>query len=518
LERLSKFLDAAERPLLVGAAIAVGLYLGELAGLWASLGVEGPVGVLAAAFDAIFVLDLFLRMLAGRLDYLRTPWFVIDLVCALPALTTLGGPRLLEGLRFVRMFRLLRALRLLRSLRVLRVLRAFEYAGETRESRTFDRVLRFAVLGYAALFVGLLLVARGDGTSGVIVAVEGRPIGETLTLTMQGAKGTRDLVVYPDALAHNGDKVELWFVFGSLLGMALLLVVSQYQIPAVFSKQVRALLNVALPRQVAEWFLTHPDSYDRDVRMPATVVFCDITGFTAASEGLALEELKRHLEKALDCVVEAHLGHDLIVDKFIGDAVMSFRGGNLVDGTPEDHAYRVVRGALEGAMAIERMNDPYFKAVKLGGSSGSSLLIGTFGTSKRLSYTILGDRVNLASRLEGACGALGVRSLFCGETRRLCGDRGDLVWRRVGRLTVSGKLEHVAAFEVFDSGEDTTWLPAFDAALSAWEAGRFDEAAAGFAAVDAARPGGDGLSRTYRKRLPVQPVPADWSPVLETRK
>ncbi len=516
--RLSKFLDAAERPLLVAAGLAVGLYLGDLAGAWLALGVSDAVSVVGAVLDAVFVLDLVLRLVSGRLAYVRTPWFVVDLVCALPALTTFGGPTLLEGLRFVRMFRLLRALRLLRSLRVLRVLRAFEYAGETQESRRFDRVLRFAVLGYAGLFVGLLLVARGEGNGGRIVAVEGRPVGDTLTVTVEGARSTRELEVPATVLAENGDRIELWFVLGSLLGMALLLVVSQFQIPAVFSKQVRALLNVALPRQVADWFLAHPDAYDQDVRMPATVVFCDITGFTSASEGLPLEELKRHLEGALDAVVEAHLAQDLIVDKFIGDAVMSFRGGNLVYGSPEDHAVRVVRGALDGALALQRREDPYFKSVKLGGSSGSALLIGTFGTSKRLSYTILGDRVNLASRLEGACAGLGVRSLFCSDTRRLCGDQAGLVWRRVGRLTVSGKLEEVEAWEVFDAAEDGGWISLFDAALTAWDAGRLDEASSGFTAADGARPGGDGLSRTYLRRMPTRPVDGDWSPVLETRK
>jgi hypothetical protein len=236
-----QLIDVAERPLLAASVLAVLVYLGELAGVWTAWGVAEPVHLLALGLDVAFLIDLGAKLLVERRDYVRGPWFVVDLVCALPILATVGAPPALEGLRFVRMFRLLRALRLLRSLRTLRLLRLFDYTvGETLETRRFDAVLRVSVLAYAATFVALVQVAR-----------------ERVT-----------------APAFGADELELWFVFGSLLGMALLLLLSQYQIPAVFSRQVRALLNVALPHQVADWFLAHPDAYDQDTRGPATVVFC----------------------------------------------------------------------------------------------------------------------------------------------------------------------------------------------------------------------------------------------------
>jgi adenylate cyclase len=233
---------------------------------------------------------------------------------------------------------------------------------------------------------------------------------------------------------------------------------------------------------------------------------------------MPLEELKTHLEQALDAVVEAHIAQGLLIDKFIGDAVMSFRGGNLVEGTPEDHAYRVVRGALDGAKALADLGDPWFSAIKVGGASASDILIGTFGTSKRLSYTVLGDRVNLAARLEASCNGLGVTNLFCDQTRALVGDASDIVWRRIGSVRVQGKTESVVAFEAFDHEAAPAWLPAFHEALDQWEQGDVALAARGFEAVHEAH--GDALSALYALACDAlaDGLPEGWEPVLVTRK
>lgn len=472
-------IEKTEAPLLWLAGVAVVGYLMDLNGLWSGWGLQSAYEVSALVIDLVFVGDLVVKTAVGGRAYLRSPWFVVDLVCALPALATVWTAlSSLQGLRFVRMFRLLRALRMLRVLRAMRMIRMVKLAGETPEQRTYQRVLVAAVLGYAALFVAL--VSSGDGDA----------------------------------------QRELWLVVGSLLGMGLMLLVTRFQVPAMFSQQVRQLLNVALPGRVAEHFMSNPEAYDHSVRMPATVIFCDIKGFTSTVERIPLEELKSNLEAALDAVVDAHLAQDLLIDKFIGDAVMSFRGGNLVEGDASEHAYRVVRGALDGARALAALGNPYFSEIKVGGASASDALIGTFGTSKRLSYTILGDRVNLAARLEGSCNAFGVGNLFCDRTRSLIGDTSDLSWRRVGAIRVQGKQESTVAWEVFDADQPTDWIAGFDAALAQWEAGRPAEALAGFRAVLEARPE-DGPSALYAEACEVLVaggVPDGWEPVLATKK
>jgi len=470
-------IDRAEVPLLWLAGVAVALYLLDLAGVWSAYGLSSAYNLAALLIDLVFVADLTVKLVTLRRSYVTTPWFLVDLLCALPVLSTAWQAlQALQGLRFVRMFRMLRALRLLRVLQAIRILRVVRVAGQTPEQRRYQRVLGLSVVAYAAVFVALVGLGGGDSER------------------------------------------ELWLVVGSLLGMGLMLVVTRFQIPALWSQQMRQILNVALPEPVAAHLMRHPESYDVSVRMPATVIFCDIKGFTSAVERMPLEELKTHLEGALDAVVEAHIGQGLLIDKFIGDAVMSFRGGNLVEGTPEEHAYRVVRGALDGAIALAALNDPWFSAIKVGGASAPDILIGTFGTSKRLSYTVLGDRVNLAARLEASCNGLGVDTLFCDHTRALVGDAADIVWRRIGAVRVQGKTEAVEVYEAFDAAHAPAWLDAFHEALDQWQRAEVAEAGKGFQAMHEAH--GDALSAHYVLACDAlsDGLPDGWEPVLVTRK
>src|SRR5581483_3130147 len=161
--------------------------------------------------------------------------------------------------------------------------------------------------------------------------------------------------------------------------------------------------------------------------------------------------LSAHLEAAMDRLAGELVKHDLIIDKFIGDAVMSFRGGPLVSGDLADHAYRSVRAALDSIKALSALNDRYFHRVKIGGAAANDCLIGAFGTSARLSYTILGDAVNLAARLEPASEQCGTQNLFCETTYQLCAKRPDLTWRRWGRIRVVGKSEPIGVHEAFNT-------------------------------------------------------------------
>ncbi len=480
-------IERSEQPMLFLAAVAVVIYLMELKGVWIGLGIEQPYLYGALAIDVLFVIDLLVKVAVQGRTYIMGPWFLIDFFSSLPILAHLTMVPL-RGLRFVRTFRLFRVLRALRALRVLRTLRVLdtELGGpssdlEAREQSRLDRALSVIVLGYVAFFVG---VTAGGQTS-------------------------------------NSD--EFWLVLGSVVGMCVMLVVVRFLLPTIAARQVRGLLNVALPHQVAAHFLEDPDSYDRTVSGPATIIFCDIAGFTTAVETLGddTDTLKKHLEAAMDAIVEAHIEQDMIVDKFIGDAVMSFRGGEHVNGTAEEHAARVVLGALAGARALREQNNPMFKSVKTGGASAVDALIGTFGTQRRLAYTILGDRVNLAARLEGACSKVGANNLFCARTKQLTEGVKQITWRRIGYLSVTGKQEHIEAFEAYEAGVDVSWVGDFEAAVSLFESSDFKRALAAFEAVDAKRTHGDGPSRTYIaacRQFMTEGTSEDWRPVLVTRK
>jgi adenylate cyclase len=527
---LKAWTERLEMPIIALAAVAVGLYLAGLGGVWTQLGVDGPIRTLSLAIDLVFVADLVIKIYALRGEYLRSPWFVIDAISAVPVLSSIQlAPTSFTALRFVRGFRLFRVLGALRVLRSLRMLRALQLGKkESNESPSFKRTLVAAVVIYTALFLAIVTVVRHSSPEGHVVAIDGVPLDGPIALTIEDAQGQQtELEIDPRAAFATAERAELLLVLGSVLGMLLVLVVVRFQIPDITTRHVRALLNVALPRQVARHFLENASAKPYEelyVRMPATVMFADIRGFTSTVEQLGgdLLTLKRHLERAMDAVVDVHLQQDLIVDKFIGDAIMSFRGGDLVEGDAVDNAWRVVRAGLDSVAVLEALGDPYFRAIKIGGASAPDALIGTFGTSTRLSYTVLGDRVNLAARLEAACGTFGTRTLFCDQTHAMLKDRPELAWRRLGGLRAAGKAVVHDVYEAFDANaEDLAWIEAFHDAVALWERAAFVEAAAAFRAVDSARIGGDAPSVWYVRQceqLIQDGAPRSWTPVLTPSK
>jgi adenylate cyclase len=324
---------------------------------------------------------------------------------------------------------------------------------------------------------------------------------------------------------EQSDAVEFFVILGMMFSMLFLMYILAYHQLDVTQAQLRGLLSMALPKQVSERFMADPQSYAQKSRMPATIIFMDLVGFTKTCEGLAHDpdQLSTHLEKTMDRLVSELIKYDMIIDKFIGDAVMSFRGGPLVSGEPAEHAYRAVRAALASTRALESLDDPFFRRVKIGGASADDCLIGAFGTSARLSYTILGDGVNLAARLEPASAHCGTSNLFCGRTQSLCADRPDLVWRRWGRIRVAGKSSPVDVYEAFDLGEngDTHFIATYQRALSEFESHDFNRARDLFLLANSQRRGGDEPSRIHISqcdRLLLSGMPAGWEPVLDIIK
>ncbi|MEL6348542.1 MAG: adenylate/guanylate cyclase domain-containing protein [Myxococcota bacterium] len=486
-QRMRALIQRLDMPLVVLALVVVIFYLFELNGTWELLGLEQSYIVIMRVVDIIFVLDLLLKIALRRRQYLTTPGFIIDLLSCLPAFELLPGVG--QGMRFIRILRVFRFLRALRLVRTLEVLRLFNNEAELPTPAHIRAAVAGAILLYALMMSGMIGFHYANGVSEDLAA-----------------------------------RLELNLLIGSLLGIILTLTIIRLQLPALSDTQLRALFRVTLPSQMVDRLLIDPDLYHRTQRTHATVIFCDISGFTSTVETLRgdLSAVKNHLERVMDAVTDVHLQHDLIIDKFIGDAIMSFRGGELVEGSPEEHAYRVVRASLESIAAVEALADPHFHRIKIGGASSTEALIGAFGTSKRLSYTILGDRVNLAARLEAAVKQCGTTNLFDDFTHQLLKDRPDLKWRRFGRVKVSGKVEPIEVFEVFDpeSAADWGWLDRYHDAVRLYDAGKIEAAAAGFLAADAARPGGDRPARLRRERcLLLLAAPSDApAPPFSTTK
>jgi class 3 adenylate cyclase len=462
---IEKIIEAADKPLLLLAIAAVALYLLESRGIVSS---SGPARIVSIVLDMLFVLDVVLKAAFRRRRYLRSAWLMTDILSCLPGILLLANVPWLQAVQFTRLFRVLRVLRGLRVLRSLQFMPslALVAAEQDEEGRHFRIGMNVAVSVYAAAFVGVLSWLRVEFAS------------------------------EPKSL--NG--AEFFLVIGALLATALFLYLIHGQLRETSWNQLRTLLNIALPRQVAEHFLHHPEAYKERHRAPATVLFIDFVGFSSTAEKLrdSVRTLAEHLERVMDSVVERLVAHDLIIDKFIGDAVMAFRGGPLVSGDAADHARRVVRAALEAAGVLGDLNDPYFSRVKIGGAS-DECLIGAFGTSRRLSYTVLGDGVNLAARLEPASAQCGAQALFCDETHRLCGEMPGIAWRRWGTIRVKGKAEPQTVWEAFDISRlpDVAFIKIYEEARGTFEGGNLLAARPLFVSADTARPEGDKPSRLH---------------------
>lgn len=257
-------------------------------------------------------------------------------------------------------------------------------------------------------------------------------------------------------------------------------------------------------------------------RQELTVYFSDIRGFTTLSEGLEPERLVELLNAYLSAQTEIVERHGGYVDKYVGDAIMAVWGAPV---PASDHAARACRAALElrdGLAALRPRWAAEF-GVELFARAGvntCAAVAGNIGSRRKTNYTVLGDGVNLASRLEGANKAFGTEILVGDGTRAAAGDA--FAFRSVDLLRVKGKRAGVAVHELV--GLAAALPPAELARLATWEgavadlrARRFERARGAFAALLRDRPG-DELCRLYVERcdaLLAAPPPPDWDGIHE---
>lgn len=267
--------------------------------------------------------------------------------------------------------------------------------------------------------------------------------------------------------------------------------------------------RVAQMRESGERFSMEGDSRE------LTVLFCDVRNFTALSENLPPRELSAMLNVYLTTMTE--LIHDHrhgTIDKYVGDSIMAFWGAP--EANPE-HA----RGAVEAALAMQqrmpalaqefnRRGWPAF-AIGIGINTGT-MNIGDMGSKFRKAYTVLGDAVNLASRLEALTKEYGVGVIAGEDTARAV--RG-FAWREIDRVRVLGKAKPVTIYEPVGPAPDdevAAELGSHNRALALYRARNFDEAEAAFAALAAAHPA-TPVYAYFRARCAVfrfSAPPVDW--------
>jgi adenylate cyclase len=281
-------------------------------------------------------------------------------------------------------------------------------------------------------------------------------------------------------------------------------------------------LNPELARMVSE----NPDMLQLGgTRQCLTVLFSDIRGFTSISEGLEPETLVEVLNVYLGEMTGIVFEHDGTLDKYIGDAIMAVWGAPVAC---EDHAARACAAALEMGKRLRDRQDEWtgrgWPKIAAGiGLHTGDMVAGNMGSQHHLSYTVMGDNVNLGSRLEGLTKNYGVSLLVSEATLEAAG--AGFIARELDLVAVKGKALPVRIFELVGrTGDEHAWqdlVDAFREALALFRGQRWQEAFDAFSALLVRYPD-DGPTQLYVKRsrnFVEAPPPADWAgiTVMETK-
>ena len=277
------------------------------------------------------------------------------------------------------------------------------------------------------------------------------------------------------------------------------------------NERIRETFGRYIDPKVVQGLIARPEVAIDGERRLMTIMFCDMSGFTSMSEGMTprgLVKVMNHYFTVMSAPVRSNRG---IIDKYIGDAIMAYWGPPFVE---EDE-----QALLAGLAAVEMTDQvpalqrqlpdllgiramPAPCDLRIGIATGE-VLTGSIGSELMMSFTVMGDAVNLASRLEAVNKTYGTRILISQATAEAIGSRLEL--REIDRLAVAGQSAPQPIFEVMAragalTGAQDGLRTHYAEALAAYRARRFDQARAAFNAALEAVPG-DGPSRTMLARI-----------------
>jgi adenylate cyclase len=315
-------------------------------------------------------------------------------------------------------------------------------------------------------------------------------------------------------------------IASSLLAVLALYVLNMacgYFIEARARRHFAALFGQYVPPELVAEMSRHPEDYSMaGRRAELTVLFCDVLGFTAIAETLEPEALARLMNEYLGTMTEVIRAHRGTLDKYIGDAIMGFWGAPVDDPAHARHAVAAALGMRAALVDLNRtLTARGWPTLWIGiGINTGPMTVGDMGSSVRKAYTVMGDAVNVAARLEGLTRRFDI-DIIVGEATR---ERvPDVVFREIDRVRVKGRVTPVALFEPRASSE--AWLQAsgaerdefarWHAALAHYRAREWDAAEAHLAALAAQYPGRE-LYAIHRRRIEALrgvELPADWDGV-----
>jgi adenylate cyclase len=298
-----------------------------------------------------------------------------------------------------------------------------------------------AAVGIVSIFVLALATAR-------LLSVAVHPLGK---LGLLVAIGAAYFAVAQTAFAWRGVVLlvaaPLWTVAGGgVLGVAMQVVAERLE-----RLRVRRTLDRYVSKQVAEEILRHGEEYAASLggeRRNVTILFSDIRGFTTISEQSSPVELVAQLNEYLTVMVDVVMKYDGTLDKFVGDAIMTVYGAPLSRGAAED-AWRAVQTAAEMRTRLAELQQRWRAAgkpeLRIGiGLNHGEVVVGNIGSPQRMEYTVIGDPVNVASRVEGLNKEFGTDILLTESVYELVKDRVEV--KRLEATAVKGREQKVNVY------------------------------------------------------------------------
>jgi adenylate cyclase len=374
----------------------------------------------------------------------------------------------------------------------------------------------------------LLLVGAAGILAWALIALVKRPLVSFLALL---AVSAAYLAFARVAYDRAGLLVVVVPVLIAFLGGGFLSLGFEYVLERIEKMRTRRTLERYVSKNLVKEILDNPRSFYsslRGVRIPATILFSDIVGFTAMTEGANPEALFKQLNEYLSRMTAAVFENNGTLDKFIGDAVMAVWGNVSSRGVAED-AKSCARAALAMQSALRTLNAKWAAegtapfAIGIGINQGD-VLGGNIGSHEKADPTVIGDAVNLASRLEALTRTYHVDILVGASAAELIRDEFHL--RSVALVQVKGKTKPVEIFALIGAknepgdGEFLERLEVYEAGLRKFRERDFTQAKILFTQFLESYPA-DGLAQMYLERtLEYEQTPPDiaWNAVEVFKK
>jgi len=377
-------------------------------------------------------------------------------------------------------------------------------------------------------WTNLILVFLAGATAWALIAFVRRPLVCLIALI---AIAAAYLAFARIAYDRSGLLLLVVPVLTGFLTSGLLSLGFEYVLERMEKLRTRRTLERYVSKNLVREILENPDSFYsslRGVRIPVTILFSDIVGFTTLTESADPEALVKQLNEYLSRMTAAVFAHNGTLDKFIGDAIMAVWGNVSSRGIAED-AKAAARSALDMRRELQALNDKWktegIPPFHIGiGINHGDVLGGNIGSHEKADPTVIGDAVNLASRLEGLTRTYGVDILLGVRASELIREEFDL--RSVALVQVKGKTKPVEIFALIGSknkpedGEFLQRLETYEAGFRKFRERDFKQAKILFSQFLEFYPD-DALAKMYLERaLEYEEQPPDeaWNAVEVFKK